>query len=240
VNEKPENIIKSVRHELQMAVKEHTVIDTGRFFKEDVMFYGLKSPVIRTIAKRSFNGLADRKKETVFLLCELLWQSGYLEETAIACLWSHAVRGQYKPGDFQVFERWINHYVTNWAACDMLCNHTVGDFLMMYPGHLSELQRWAASENRWMRRAATVSLIIPARKGLFTEHILRLADILLKDPDDMVQKGYGWMLKVTSQSNQQLIFEYVMQNKFQMPRTALRYAIEKMPRKLRDEAMRKD
>ena len=90
-----------------------------------------------------------------------------------------------------------------------------------------------------MRRAAAVSLIIPARKGKFLKEILELADILLTDPDDMVQKGYGWMLKVASQSHQHEIYNYVIGNKKIMPRTALRYAIEKMPKELRIKAMEK-
>jgi 3-methyladenine DNA glycosylase AlkD len=90
-----------------------------------------------------------------------------------------------------------------------------------------------------MRRAASVSLIVPARKGKFLNEILELADILLTDPDDMVQKGYGWMLKVASQSHQQDIYNYVIRNKSTMPRTALRYAIEKMPKELRTKAMEK-
>jgi len=60
------------------------------------------------------------------------------------------------------------------------------------------------------------------------------------DSDDMVQKGYGWMLKVASETYQHEVFEYVMRNKRAMPRTALRYAIEKMPDELRREAMKKD
>ena len=59
------------------------------------------------------------------------------------------------------------------------------------------------------------------------------------DRDDMVQKGYGWMLKAASQAHQEEVFSYVMQHKAVMPRTALRYAIEKMPPLLRAQAMRK-
>jgi 3-methyladenine DNA glycosylase AlkD len=54
----------------------------------------------------------------------------------------------------------------------------------------------------------------------------------------LVQKGYGWMLKVASQSHQQEIFDFVMKNKSSMPRTALRYAIEKMPTDLKELAMK--
>jgi len=60
------------------------------------------------------------------------------------------------------------------------------------------------------------------------------------DSDDTVQKGYGWMLKVASETYQHEVFDYVMRNKKVMPRTALRYAIEKMPDELRREAMKKD
>jgi len=59
------------------------------------------------------------------------------------------------------------------------------------------------------------------------------------DDDDLVQKGYGWMLKAASEAHQREVFEYVMKNKTEMPRTALRYAIEKMPEELRKAAMEK-
>ena len=96
---------------------------------------------------------------------------------------------------------------------------------------------WAYAENRWKRRASAVSLIIPARKGLFLPEVFEIAKILLKDTDDLVQKGYGWMLKVASQANQQDVFEFIMAHKAKMPRTALRYAIEKMPLEMRRVAM---
>ena len=90
-----------------------------------------------------------------------------------------------------------------------------------------------------MRRAAAVSLIVPGKHGKFLKEIFAIADILLCDDDDMVQKGYGWMLKVASQVHEKQIFDYVMKNKKKMPRTALRYAIEKMPKELKARAMAK-
>jgi len=84
-----------------------------------------------------------------------------------------------------------------------------------------------------------VSLIMPARKGMFLKDIFEIADILLLNTDDMVQKGYGWMLKVASEKHQKEVFDYVMSKKAVMPRTALRYAIEKMPRELIEEVMEK-
>ena len=90
-----------------------------------------------------------------------------------------------------------------------------------------------------MKRASAVSLIIPAGKGLFLDIIFEIADNLLLDKDDLVQKGYGWMLKAASKSHQQEVFDFVMKNKSIMPRTSLRYAIEKMPNEMRKQAMDK-
>jgi len=101
------------------------------------------------------------------------------------------------------------------------------------------LKKWAKSNNRWVKRASAVTLIIPARRGKFLKDIFEIADILLLDNDDLVRKGYGWMLKVASETHQKEVFNYVMRNKTRMPRTALRYAIEKMPDTLRKMAMEK-
>ncbi|MBP6437543.1 MAG: DNA alkylation repair protein, partial [Paludibacteraceae bacterium] len=131
----------------------------------------------------------------------------------------------------------ITNYVNNWATCDTLCNHTIGEFIEMFPEYIVKLKDWATSHNRWLRRASSVTLIIPARKGNFLNEILEIADILLLDKDDLVQKGYGWMLKAASEANQQEIVDYVIKNKSIMPRTALRYAIEKMPKELKIKAM---
>ncbi|MGC3978768.1 MAG: DNA alkylation repair protein, partial [Paludibacteraceae bacterium] len=120
-----------------------------------------------------------------------------------------------------------------------LCNHTVGSFVMMYPEYVEKLKGWATSPKRWMKRASAVILIIPARKGMFLKDIFEIANILLLDKDDLVQKGYGWMLKAASEAYQKEVFDYVISKKEVMPRTALRYAIEKMPHDLKIEAMKK-
>lgn len=111
---------------------------------------------------------------------------------------------------------------------------------MMYPEFLVKIKEWTASENRWVRRGAAVTLIIPARKGKVLDSVFAIADAMLTDTDELVQKGYGWMLKASSQAHQQEVYSYVMRNKAAMPRTALRYAIEKMPLEMSKEAMKKE
>jgi len=233
------NIIDDIRRELKEISDETIRKSSQNFFKEKILCYGIKTATVQKIGKEYFKVIKDKPKTEIFDLCDKLWQSGYMEESFIACNWSYFVHKEYKPEDFKVFEKWVGWYITNWASCDTLCNHTVGEFLEMYPEYITELKQWAQSENKWMRRAAAVSLIIPARKGKFMKEIIEIANILLLDKEDLVQKGYGWMLKASSEAYQNEVFEYVMQKKAIMPRTALRYAIEKMPVELKKKAMEK-
>jgi len=236
-----ETILKQVRQELKNSIDEKTLNTSQHFFKEgeQAKVYGVRMPSVGKIAKEFFQEIKNLPKIQLFALCEELWQSGYLEEAVVACEWSYSLRKQYEPDDFEIFERWVENYVDNWASCDTLCNHTIGEFIKMYPEYISRLKEWATSNNRWMRRAAAVTLIIPARKGLFLDDIFQIATILLYDKDDLVQKGYGWMLKAASEAHQEEVFDFVMKHKATMPRTALRYAIEKMPVGMKGEAMKK-
>jgi 3-methyladenine DNA glycosylase AlkD len=225
----------------ELAAKADPVWKAGaeRYFKEPVRFYGLSNSAARKIGADYYRLLKGSGKDEILALCEELMQTGLMEETVIACDWANRQRRKFGPGDFVTLERWITLYVNNWAACDTLCNHTVAEFIMLYPGYLAELKRFTQSPNRWMRRAAAVTLIIPAARGLFLSDIFEIATLLLHDPDDLVQKGYGWMLKAATESHRQEVFEFVLRHRATMPRTALRYAIEKMPAEMRAEAMKK-
>jgi 3-methyladenine DNA glycosylase AlkD len=234
-----EEILEKIRKELKNNIDAKTQKSCQNFFKEKIRFFGVKVPVVNKISKNLFRLIEIKPKSQIFELCEKLWQSGFIEESFVACNWSYYIHKKYEPEDIRIFEKWIDNYVNNWASCDTLCNHTVGEFIEMYPENISRLKFMAKSENRWMRRASAVTLIIPARKGKFLNEIFQIADILLLDKDDLVRKGYGWMLKAASEANQQEIFNYVIKNKSVMPRTALRYAIEKMPAELKAEAMKK-
>jgi len=232
-----ENIIDKIRTELRHSIDEKTLATSQKFFKEKIKLYGVKVPTVNKISREYFKLIDCKTKSEIVELCEILWQSGFIEESFIACNWSYYIHEKYEPEDFQLFEKWITNYVNNWATCDTLCNHTIGECIEMFPEYIVKLKDWATSHNRWLRRASSVTLIIPDRKGKFLNEILEIADILLLDKDDLVQKGYGWMLKAASEANQQEIVDYVIKNKSIMPRTALRYAIEKMPKELKNKAM---
>lgn len=236
------DIITRIRKDLIENVDENTKNSCSRFFKEEVKCYGVKTSTVGKIAKDYFRELkqaGQAEKINIFLLCEELLQSDYCEEAYIAFEWAYEVRAEYTEADFSVFEHWVKSYVNNWAKCDTLCNHTVGSFIEKFPSYIENLKLWTQSDNRWLRRASAVTLVLPARKGLFLPEIFEISDLLLTDKDDLVRKGYGWMLKEASKPHQQEVFDYVMKNKKEMPRTSLRYAIEKFPADLRAEAMKK-
>jgi 3-methyladenine DNA glycosylase AlkD len=248
-------IINSIREELENNIEESIKNSGKRYFKEEIKLYGVSVSFVTKLSKKYFELIKDFPKKEIFAICEELWKSGYSEENYIACNFSYYINKNYESSDFQIFENWLQNYVTNWATCDTFCNHTIGTFLEMYPDYLINLKSWAKSQNRWFRRAAAVSLIIPARKGLFLNEILEIAEILLLDKDDLVQKGYGWLLKAASLSEKtakakklsdeirkehlEAVFDFVISKKAIMPRTSLRYAIEKMPQELKIEAMKK-
>lgn len=234
-----DSILIALRQQLEEKADPKTKESGPKFFKEQVKLYGVKTAIVTKISKEYFGYVKNWEKGKIYDLCEELWKSGTMEESFIACNWSYSLHKQYTPEDFFVFEKWASLYVNNWASCDTLCNHSIGTLVVIYPELLEKLIGWTQSQNRWIRRGAAVTLIIPARHGKFLEEIFRIADALLEDKDDLVQKGYGWMLKAASEAHQPEVFDYVMKHKSRMPRTALRYAIEKMPADLKSRAMEK-
>ncbi|MDG6251175.1 DNA alkylation repair protein [Methanocalculus sp.] len=235
-----DTMLEEIRSTLRERADPALAESGKRFFKEEVTSYGMKTAEVAKIARSHLPALKTLGRDEVFSLCEDLFSSGYLEESFIASKWLPHFSDRFEPADLVIFEDWIERYVTNWATCDTFCNHTVGDLLVQYPDCTKRLYRWAESRNRWLRRAAAVSLIVPAKKGEFLEEAFRIADLLFEDCEDLVQKGYGWLLKEESRKHRDEVFAYVQAKKRAMPRTALRYAIELMPQEMRREAMKKD
>jgi 3-methyladenine DNA glycosylase AlkD len=233
------NLQQQIENDLRLIADEGVRDSARRFFKEHINCLGVNAPGIKNIAKRYVPAVKAMERSAAFSLCEQLLATGIHEEMIISGIFSYAIRKTYVAEDFFIFERWIKEYVTNWAVCDGFCNKTMGAFLLQFPGQCTNLFNWAHSENRWVRRAAAVSFIDPARKGKYLEEMLHIAGLLLLDTDDMVQKGYGWMLKVAASMHEDEVFNFITAHKAVMPRTALRYAIEKMPESRRQQAMSK-
>ncbi len=234
------NLLEQIRTDLKAATDLKTQQSFQRFFKEQVKYYGVKTETVGKIAKKYWPQVKDLSKQAIFGLCEELYGSDYTEEAFIVAFWLPNYIDHLEPNDLATFKRWIECYINNWAKCDGFCNHTIGDLIQKYPQTIGEVKSWAKSKNRWLKRASAVSLIVPAKKGLFLKDAFEICDTVLADGDDMVQKGYGWLLKEESRVHQKEVFEYVVGNRLVMPRTALRYAIELMPKELKVEAMKKE
>jgi 3-methyladenine DNA glycosylase AlkD len=230
---------QDIRSDLQSIASDKRKKSTLTFFKHDIKCHGVSNPDTQKIGRKYIAILKREKKEFVWSLCEKLFLDDYLEESLLACQLVFALKKQYDLEDFVTFERWVALYINNWAECDTFCNKVIGEMLFKFPSLVESIKNWSLSENLWVRRASAVSFIYPAKKNTYVADQFDIALILLEDKEDMVQKGYGWMLKVLSQVRQQEVFDFIQTFKARMPRTALRYAIEKMPHYYRTEAMHK-
>jgi 3-methyladenine DNA glycosylase AlkD len=236
---KPGKLLKNIRRELIRSADAKTKASFQRFFKERVKCYGVKTPQVGKIAATFWKEAKRLEKKEIFAICEEFYKSDFTEEAFIVAMWLPHLIQQFTGADFKIFEAWIKKYINNWAKCDGFCNHTVGDFIEKYPEYTKNLKGWTKSPNRWLRRAAAVTLIVPAKSGKYLQDAFAISDLLKKDTDDLVQKGYGWLLKEESRKHPQEVFNYVYKNRAAMPRTALRYAIELLPPAMRLKAMEK-
>ncbi len=226
-------MLKELRAELKANAEEAYRVGSSRFFKETIRPYGVRFANIRKIARKYFPKSLDER--SLIALCDELWRSGWFEEGIVAIEWSKKAKVE----SLSVFENWLDKYVSNWAHVDGLCGNLIGPLLEKRPELISKVKSWHTSKNRWKRRASAVAFVVPGRHGKYLNDIFDVAEKLLADEDDMVRKGYGWMLKAAAGAHQKELFNFVMKHKNEMPRTALRYAIEKMPKELKKRAMAK-
>lgn len=233
------SIIKQIKQELNEHIDPVYRDGERRFFKEPIKNFGVRLPQRRKIAAKFWPEVKILNKAELFNLADKMFIAGYNEMTTIASSWIWRKREEFTAEDFKIFQDWVNKYFDNWAKIDDFCTHSLGYLVNQYPQLLPKLFHWTKSKNRWVKRAAAVSLIYPfGQRKKYLPMIFKIAGKLLADEDDMVQKGYGWMLKEASKYNQKEVFNFVMKHKAKMPRTALRYAIEKLPARLKLKAMK--
>jgi 3-methyladenine DNA glycosylase AlkD len=233
-----EQILTTLRQEVARYDKPENRINYQRFFKERLENpVGLKTAILRKAFSTCYKQFRHHAGRDILDACDLLLASRERYVNSLAFEWASRLSADFISEDIDRFESWINNYVHDWAACDSLCA-PLGLFVQKFPLSFSKTYKWTKSRNRWVRRASAVCLIQPLRKGLLLEEAFKTADALLLDNDDMVQKGYGWMLKVASSRFRGEVFHFVDARKARMPRTALRYAIEKFPVNKRKQLMK--
>jgi 3-methyladenine DNA glycosylase AlkD len=188
----------------------------------------ISAPVLHEIAKSVYprvKGLsvADRNR-----FCTELWRAASFNGGVIVCYVYRRFAKQCGAREFKLFTTWLNRYVDNWGLTDGLSLWLLGASIANEPALIDELDVWTRSKNRWKRRAAAVALVPSARRGLNTRAIFRIAQPLIPDDDDMVQKGVGWLLKETYPKKPHDVVRFLEPWRGKAPRVVLRYAAEKM------------
>jgi len=232
-------IVNQIIEELKILGSERNIEIEKRFFKEPIKTHGVKSKETKALAKKYFSQIKILPLAQVFLIAEQLLKTGYNQEASIAFDFLSRLEKKYVVKHFVVFERWLKKYITNWGMNDDFSTHVLGYFLFIFPQFLPKVKVWAKSKNRWVRRSSATSLIYSLRRKKYFKELLGISEILLMGADLMVQKGYGWALKEATKHYPKEVLAFVMKHKKIMPRTALRYAIEKLSPAQKKLAMKK-
>ena len=226
------NNIKIIEQELHALGDENIAAHSRRFFKtgpnqygEGDKFLGIRVPVLRKMA-RNHRHLEVSAAET-------LLHSPFHEIRLTALL---ILVERYKGGDAgvqqEIYELYLRNtqYINNWDLVDVSAPVIVGHYLAQRDRGI--LYQLAVSDSIWERRIAILSTFHFIRAGSFKD-TLRLAEILRDDEHDLLHKAVGWMLREVGKRDLGLILDYLDTNYSKMPRTMLRYAIERFPEELR-------
>jgi 3-methyladenine DNA glycosylase AlkD len=196
------------------------------FFKEEVKSRGWYTAELRKVAVR-FRRSIVREMGMDFLVrvADKLFSGRVLEEKVCAVFLLEKQTKHFGEKEFRLFASWLDR-VSNWADHDALAHYLLAPMVCAYPNRRREVFRWAKSRNRWRRRGACVALIRGAREKKFFQEIVRLSNFLLRDEDDMVQKGLGWLLREMAKADPKRTVPYLMKIRARAPRPVLRTACE--------------
>lgn len=222
--------LKSLRQEIKKEASSSRAKNLSRFFKtgkgeyaEGDIFIGLSLPQIRELAKK-FQTLSFAEKIT-------LLQSKIHEERMLALIM--LVR-DFEKGDAseknKIYSLYLKStkYINNWDLVDLSAYRIVGPTLFPKK-NVALLSKLAHSKNLWKRRIAVLTTFYYIKKGEYSEP-LRIGKILLYDTHDLIHKAVGWMLREVGNKSPETEKQFLEKHYKKMPRTALRYAIEKFPK----------
>lgn len=219
-------------------IVEHAIYELNLLAENTPVGKHVVTGDIRKLSARLYKEVKDRTIDNVLFLCEELLEEHSWGLGVIAFDWAYRVRAQYVADTYETFYSWLKKYVRGWGDCDNFCTHAFGELLRRYKTLFPKIKDWTKDEDFWVRRASAV-ILIPAILHNDYEGIdpLMISDLLMSDEHDLVQKGYGWMLKSLSQVDADAVTNYLIANHKQIPRTAYRYALEKYDKETRKKLM---
>ncbi len=224
------NTTNSIHTDLKNAGNPEKALVLQRFFKtspgqygEGDIFLGIAVPQLRQIAKKHPHLNAKEIKELL---------SSKLHEERLTALLILVNNYQAKNNKKEIVEFYLSNtkHINNWDLVDLSADKILGNYLINKDK--SQLYQLAKSENIWERRIAIISTFHFIKNNQFQD-TLKLAEILLQDKHDLIQKAVGWMLREVGKKDIQTLEDFLKENYKNMPRTMLRYAIEKFPEKKR-------
>lgn len=198
----------------------------------------IKTGDIRKLSAQLFRKISDKDIRNVFALCDEFLEEHSWELGVIAFDWAFRMKGKYNEETYQVFYGWLKKYIRGWGDCDDFCTHAFGELLRQDKSLFTHVIEWTQDKDFWVRRASAV-ILIPAILHNDYDGInpFIISDRLMNDEHDLVLKGYGWMLKSVSQTNQSSVEQYLIKNHALMPRVAYRYALGKFDKDTRKKLM---
>ncbi|MEW6747330.1 MAG: DNA alkylation repair protein [Planctomycetota bacterium] len=204
------------------------------FFKERIRAFGLDAATERQIARQWVLKLAAVwTKREALLLCDRLLRHSHVEAKIVGLLILEGFVRELTPVDLRRFEKWLASGCNNWAAVDTLAPNIVGPLLEAHPQAIPEVVRWTKSPVMWVRRAAAVAFVKHARRGKYLDVAYRIARDLFRDPEDLIHKATGWLLREAGKTDMRRLELFLVKHGSRIPRTALRYAIERFPERKR-------
>ncbi|MDP1723255.1 MAG: DNA alkylation repair protein [Alphaproteobacteria bacterium] len=226
------NIYKKIQLTLEKLADPIRAHDSKRFFKvtpgayaEHEQFIGITVPVLRKVCKEfSTTPIAE---------LQLLLESPINEERMLGLF---VLVDQYNKATHEEKEKIYQFYlkntkhINNWNLVDASAHLIVGNHLLNTNKEI--LITLSKSDYMWERRIAIVSTWFFIRNDQY-EWTVKLSEILLNDPHDLIHKSVGWMLREMGKRDLKVLVEFLDQYATQMPRTMLRYAIEKFPESAR-------
>jgi 3-methyladenine DNA glycosylase AlkD len=211
--------------------------DASRYFRgaDDLRFHNVGTQTMRALARTIHQANRARwsiRDATAF--ANTLIADPHLEAKSVGIEVVARYRRDFAPGDLAVYKRWLaGNHSANWATTDAICGALIGPLLVRYPMLAPRMRSWARDRNMWVRRAAAVGLIRSVRRGLAHDLAYEIASTLHEDQEDLTQKAVGWMLREAGKVDQPRLERYLRANGPSIPRTTLRYAIERFPERKR-------
>jgi 3-methyladenine DNA glycosylase AlkD len=229
----PQRLAQQTLQRLRAAGNERAAAQSSVYFKahEQVVFFGVATPELRRIERELYQQVKGQWTfQDALAFCELLIVDKRQEAKTAGLLLLARYHKTFDRELLARFEAWLgNDCCNNWALTDALGTFVIALYLRRFPETLPQIKSWTRAENLWLRRASAVSLVPLARKGEQLDDVYAIAERLFKYPEDLIHKATGWLLREAGKTDQVRLKNFLLQHGAYIPRTALRYALERFP-----------